>query len=118
MNASDSSPSTTSRSASSIKVSILNTQYTIKQTDNLTEEDIRTLAEFVDRMMQQFRQKGHDTISVATMAALNIAAQMYGEQRRCADTIRHLTQIIDEAVDSAAVPDPQPAESTEPTSHP
>ena len=46
MNVSDSSPSTTSRSASSIKVSIFNTQYTIKQTDNLTEEDIRTLAEY------------------------------------------------------------------------
>ncbi|MDE0186281.1 MAG: cell division protein ZapA [Candidatus Poribacteria bacterium] len=118
MKVSDSSPSTTSRSASSIKVSILNTQYTIKQTDNLSEADIRTLAEFVDRMMQQFRQKGHDTISVATMAALNIAAQMYGEQRRCAETIRHLTQIIDEAMDSGAVPDTQPAETAEPTSNP
>ena len=118
MKVSDSSPSTTSRSASSIKVSILNTQYKIKQSDNLTEEDIRTLAEFVDRMMQQFHQKGHDSISVATMAALNIAAQMYGEQRRCADTIRQLTQILDEAMDNDAVPETQQAELTEPTPNP
>lgn len=117
MKASDSSPSTTSASASSIKVSILNTQYTIKQTDNLTEDDIRALAEYVDRMMQQFRQKGHDTISVAAMTALNIAAQMYGEQRRFADTIRHLTQIIDEAVNNDSTPDTQRANSTEDTSH-
>ena len=118
MNASESSLSTTSTSASSIKVSILNTQYTIKQTDNLTEEDIRALAEYVDRMMQQFRQKGHDTISVATMAALNIAAQMYGEQRRCADAIRHLTQIIDEVIDNDAAQDTQRTDSTEDASHP
>lgn len=115
MKDSDSSPSTTSPSASSIKVNILNTQYTIKQTDNLTEEDIRALAEYVDRLMQQFLQKGHNNISVATMAALNIAAQMFGEQRRCADTIRHLTKIIDEAVENDAVPDTQPADSTEDT---
>jgi cell division protein ZapA (FtsZ GTPase activity inhibitor) len=118
MKASDSSPSTTSASASSIKVSILNTQYTIKQTDNLTEDNIRALAEHVDRMMQQFRKKGHDDISVATMAALNIAAQMYGEQRRSADTIRHLTQILDEAMDNDAVPGTQRANSTEGSSHP
>ena len=117
MNASESSPSSTSQSASSIKVSILNTQYTIKQTDNLTEEDIRVLAEYVDRLMQQFRQKGHDTISVATMAALNIAAQMYGEQRRCADAIRQLTQIIDEALDNDATQDTQHADSTEDATH-
>ncbi len=117
MKASDSSPSTTSASASSIKVSILNTQYTIKQTDNLTEDDVRALAEYVDRMMQHFRQKGHNDISVATMAALNIAAQMYGEQRRSADTILHLTQVIDEAMDNNAAPDTQHTNSTEDSSH-
>jgi hypothetical protein len=34
-----------------IKVNIFNTQYTIKQTDNLTEDDIRVLADYVDRII-------------------------------------------------------------------
>ena len=81
-----------------IKVNIFNTQYTIKQTDNLTEDDIRALADYVDRMMRQFSQKGYDSLSVAIMASLNIVAQMYEEQKRYAGAIRHLVQMMDEAM--------------------
>ena len=92
------SPPSTIPPPSQIKVSIFNTQYTIKQTDNLTEDDIRGLADYVDRTMHQFSQKGYDSLSVAIMAALNIAAQMYGEQKRYADAIRQLTRMMDEAM--------------------
>jgi cell division protein ZapA (FtsZ GTPase activity inhibitor) len=94
LNASIASPS------SPIKVDIFNSQYSIKPTENLTEDDIRELADHVDGMMRQVSQKGsYDKLSVAIMVALNVAAQMCEDQKRCANSIRQLVQMMDEAMD-------------------
>ena len=86
--------------SSSIKVDIFDAQYTIKPTNSLTEENIRELADYVDRMMHQVSQKGtHDTLSVAIMVALNIAAQVRDEQHRYTDSIGQMIRLMDEAME-------------------
>jgi cell division protein ZapA (FtsZ GTPase activity inhibitor) len=86
-------------SFSPIKVDIFNSQYTIKPTENLSAEDIRELASYVDQMMQQVSKRGtHDKLSVAIMVALNIAAQMHEEQKRAAKSIRQLIDKLDTAL--------------------
>ena len=72
--------------STSVKVEIFNNQYLIKPTDNLSEDDIRILANYVDQLMRQVSRKGYDQISVAILVALNIAEQMYKE-RKNADSI-------------------------------
>ena len=85
--------------SSTIRVDIFNSQYTIKPTENLSEDNIRELASYVDQRMRQVSKRGaHDTASVAVMVALNIAAEMYERHRRSEDAIRQLAQKIDEAI--------------------
>ena len=93
--------------ASPIQVDIFDSQYSIKPTESLTEDDIRELAAYVDRLMHQASQKGtHDKLSVAIMVALNIAAEMHEEKRRYADSIRQLVQTMDEVINGGPDHDP------------
>ena len=81
-----------------VTVDIFNNQYLIKPTDNLTEDDIRTLASYVDQMMRQVSRKGYDQLTVAILVALNLAEQMYKERKDSSDFLQDLIQGIDEVV--------------------
>ena len=81
-----------------VKVDIFNNQYVIKPTDNLSEDDIRVLASYVDKLMRQVSRKGYDQLSVAILVALNLAEQMYKEQKNFSDFLHDLIQGIDEVV--------------------
>lgn len=81
-----------------VKVDIFNHQYVIKPTDNLTEDDIRTLASYVDKLMRQVGRKGYDELTVAILVALNLAEQMYKERKDSSDLLNGLIQGIDEAI--------------------
>ena len=81
-----------------VKVDIFNNQYVIKPTDNLSEDDIRILASYVDKLMRQVSRKGYDQLSVAILVALNLAEQMYKEQKNFSDFLHGLIQGIDEVV--------------------
>ena len=81
-----------------VKVDIFNYQYVIKPTDNLSEDDIRVLASYVDKLMRQVSRKGYDQLSVAILVALNLAEQMYKEQKNFSDFLHSLIQGIDEVV--------------------
>jgi cell division protein ZapA (FtsZ GTPase activity inhibitor) len=85
----------------SIKVEIFNTQYSIKPTEELTEEDIRELAMHVDQMMRQMSERmsslGYDKHDIAILVALNIASQMHKEQKRYEQYILQLVQMMDDA---------------------
>jgi cell division protein ZapA (FtsZ GTPase activity inhibitor) len=92
--------------SSPVKVNIFNSQYSIKPSENLTEDDIRELADYVDRLMHQASQSGaHDKLSIAIMVALNIAARMCEDQKQHAHSIRQLVGRIDEAIADDAVHD-------------
>ncbi|MDE0300955.1 MAG: cell division protein ZapA [Candidatus Poribacteria bacterium] len=82
-----------------VKVDIFNNQYLIKPTDNLTEDDIRTLASYVDKLMRQVSRKGYDQLSVAILVALNLAEQMYKERKNSSDFLQGLIQGIDKVVE-------------------
>ena len=84
--------------STSVKVEIFNNQYLIKPTDNLSEDDIRILANYVDQLMRQVSRKGYDQRSVAILVALNIAEQMYKERKSASDLIHRLIQGLDEAM--------------------
>ena len=81
-----------------VKVDIFNNQYLIKPTDNLSEDDIRTLAKYVDQLMREVSRKGYDQLSVAILVALNLAEQMYKERKNSSDFLNGLIQGIDEAI--------------------
>ena len=81
-----------------VKVDIFNNQYAIKPTDNLSEDDIRVLASYVDKLMRQVSRKGYDQLSVAILVALNLAEQMYKEQKNFSEFLHGLIQGIDEVV--------------------
>ena len=81
-----------------IRVDIFNNQYLIKTTDNLTEEDIRTLASCVDQLMRQISRKGYDQLTAAILVALNLAEQMYDERKTSSNFLHRLIQDIDEAI--------------------
>ena len=87
-----------SEALETVKVDIFNNQYLIKPTDNLTEDDIRTLASYVDQLMRQVSRKGYDQLSVAILVALNLAEQMYKERKDSSDFLHGLIQGIDEVV--------------------
>ena len=92
--------------SSPVKVNIFNSQYSIKPSENLTEDDIRELADYVDQLMHQASQNGaHDKLSVAIMVALNIAARMCEDQKQYAHSIRQLVGRIDEAIADDTVHD-------------
>ena len=91
--------SSASANFSPVKVDIFNSQYTVKPTENLSEDDIRRLAGVVDQMMHQVSQKGgHDTLSIAIMVALNIAAQMHEDQKRTERSLRRLNDKLERAL--------------------
>ena len=81
-----------------VKVDIFNNQYLIKPTDNLTEDDIRVLASYVDTLMRQVSRKGYDQLSVAILVALNLAEQMYKERKNSSDFLNSLIEGIDEVI--------------------
>lgn len=81
-----------------VKVDIFNNEYLIKLTDNLTEDDIRTLASHVDKLMRQVSRKGYDQLTVAILVALNLAEQMYKERKNSSDFLQELAQGIDEVI--------------------
>ena len=84
--------------STAVKVDIFNNQYLIKPTDNLSEDDIRILAKYVDQLMRQVSRKGYDQLSVAILVALNIAEQMYKERKGASDLVHRLIQELDEAI--------------------
>ena len=81
-----------------VKVDIFNNQYLIKPTDNLSEDDIRILAGYVDQLMRQVSRKGYDKLSVAILVSLNLAEQMYKERKNSSDFLQGLIQGIDEVI--------------------
>ena len=81
-----------------VKVDIFNNQYLIKPTDSLSEDDIRTLAGYVDQLMHQVSRKGYDKLSVAILVSLNLAEQMYKERKNSSDFLHGLIQGIDEVI--------------------
>ena len=81
-----------------VKVDIFNNQYLVKLTDNLTEDDVRVLASYVDKQMRQVSRKGYDQLSVAILVALNLAEQMYKERKNSSDFLNGLIQGIDEVI--------------------
>ena len=81
-----------------VKIDIFNNQYLIKPPDNLSEDDIRTLAHHVDQLMRQVNRKGYDQLSVAILVALNIAEQMYKERKHASEVIQRLIQNLDNAL--------------------
>ena len=87
-----------------VKVDIFNNQYLIKPTDNLSEDDIRTLASYVDKLMRQVSRKGYDQLSVAILVALNLAEQMYKERKNSSDFLHGLIQGIDRVVEPGEDP--------------
>jgi cell division protein ZapA (FtsZ GTPase activity inhibitor) len=103
--------------SSPIKVNIFNSQYFVKPTENLTEDEIRELAAYVDRRLHEVsRKSAHDKSDVAIMVALNIAAQMCEKQKRFTNSIRQLIQRIDEAVDGDTAHDtPRTVPTFDPT---
>ena len=90
-----------------VKIDIFNNQYLIKPTDNLSEDDIRILANHVDHLMRQVNRKGYDQLSVAILVALNIAEQMYKERKNASEVIQRLIQNLDSALGTEdSSPDP------------
>ena len=81
-----------------IKVDIFNHQYLIRSTDNLSEDDIHILASCVDRLMRQVSRKGYDQLTAAILVSLNLAEQMYIEQKNSSDMLHRLIQCIDEVI--------------------
>ena len=84
--------------SASVKIDIFNNQYLIKPTDNLSEDDIRTLANQVDQLMRQVSRKGYDQLSVAILVALNLAEQMHKERKSASDLVHRLIQGLDEVM--------------------
>jgi cell division protein ZapA (FtsZ GTPase activity inhibitor) len=82
-----------------IIVEIFGGQYQIRPTDNLTEDDIRKLANYVDHMMRQTSEMGYDRHNATILAALNIAFQLHGERKQLNDFIHHLVQVINAVVE-------------------
>ena len=63
-------------------VDIFNVHYTVKPPENLTVDEIRELANYIDGLMRQLgsRQGTNDPLSRAILVALNLAAQMSSNQ--------------------------------------
>lgn len=82
-----------------IKVEIDGAQYNIRSGAGGAEH-IRMLADFVNTMMRQVRQKaGHvSRDNIAIMAALNIAERMYDERKRYSSTVRELITELEQTL--------------------
>jgi len=84
-----------------MKISIYGDSFSIKQPQDADEEDyIRQLAAYVDKVMNQVRQKTGivSVANVAVMAALNIAKEMHDERQRYAETVQELIKALEETI--------------------
>lgn len=83
----------------SVKVEIYGVQYTLK-TDGSDVEKVRRIAQYVDGMMKQIRQKrGYSSpMELAILAALNIADKLYENNERVERVVRRLIDELDEAL--------------------
>ena len=95
-----------------IIVEIFGDQYPIKPTDNLTEDDIYELANYVDQMMRHTSEMGYDRHQATILAALNIAFQLHGERKQLNDRIHQLVQVINEIVGEEEVVKEEPENDT------
>ena len=95
----DSSQETTTETTA-IEVDIFNVCYTVKPPNNLTTDDIRELASYIDGLMRRLGT-GHgtnDPLSRAILVALNLAAEMRGTKVDSEDTINELIAKLDQVL--------------------
>ena len=78
----DSAQGLVAKSAQAIEVDIFNVHYTVKPPENLTVDEIRELANYIDSLMRKLGsgQGTNDPLSRAILVALNLAAQMSSNQ--------------------------------------
>ena len=95
-----------------ITVEIFGGQYTIRPTDNLTEDDIRALANYVDQMVRQTSEMGYDRHNSTILAALNIAFQLHGERKQLNDRIHQLVQVINVVIGEEEAVKEEPENNT------
>lgn len=86
--------------ATPIEVNIYNVCYTVKPPNNLTANDIRELANYIDGLMRRVgRGQGtNDPLSRAILVALNLAARMRKPQVSSEETINQLIAKLDQAL--------------------
>ena len=86
--------------AATIEVNIYDVCYTVKSPDNLTVNDIRELANYIDGLMRRVgRGQGiNDPLSRAILVALNLAAQMRRPKVNSKETINQLIAKLDQAL--------------------
>ncbi len=83
-----------------IKVDVFHSQYLIQPTEHLQAEEIRELAAYVDaRLHDMSRKTSRDKFDIAIMVALQIAAQMCEDQKRFQQSIRHMIDELEKAVE-------------------
>ena len=78
----DSTQDTVAESAQAVDVDIFNVHYTVKPPENLTADEIRKLANYIDGLMRRLGsgQGTNDPLSRAILVALNLASQMSSSQ--------------------------------------
>ncbi len=84
-----------------MKVDIYGNSFSIKKPQDADEEKyIRELATYVNKVMNQIRQKTGivSVANVAVMAALNIAKEMHDEKQRYAETVQELIKALEETI--------------------
>ena len=86
--------------ATTIEVNIYNVCYTVKPPDNLTVNDIRELANYIDGLMRRVdRGQGtNDPLSRAILVTLNLAARMRRPKVNPEETINQLIAKLDQAL--------------------
>ena len=88
-------------SSTPVKVDVFHSQYLIQPTEHLPEEDIRELAAYVDRRLHEMSRKtSREKFDIAIMVALQIAAQMCEDQKRFQQSIHHMIEELEKAVES------------------
>ncbi len=96
----DLSTKETKTEATAIEVDIFNVRYTVKPPNNLTVDDIKELANYIDGLMRRLGNDHgtNDSLSRAILVALNLAAEMRGTKVDSEDTINELISKLDQVL--------------------
>ena len=96
----DSAQGFVAKSAQAVEVDIFNVHYTVKPPENLTVDEIRELANYIDGLMRKLGsgQGTNDPLSRAVLVALNLAAQMSSNQMDSEAEIHRIIAKLDQVL--------------------
>ena len=97
---SDSAQGPVAESAQAVEVYIFNVHYTVKPPENLTVDEIRELANYIDGLMRKLGsgQGTNDPLSRAILVALNLAAKMSNNQVDSETEIHRIIAKLDQVL--------------------